>query len=89
MKFYFYPADETAFKDEAVGNYVRTLVFKGNTEEIVTCFTRKVGKRWEQTVKNNIETDHRIKEIDGAELQIYSWVTTSKDDFGLPQFGSK
>ena len=84
MNYYFHPADENEFKNKASGNYVRTIVFDTVKEEVVTCFIRKVNKAWEQTCKNNIETDHRIKNLSGNNYQIYSWVAKSKNDFSLP-----
>ena len=86
MEFYFYPADEIKFKDAAVGNFVRTVIFDRTSNEIVLSYTRRVKKVWEQTCKNNIETDHRVKDLAGDAFQIYSWVTKSKNDFGLPSF---
>ena len=86
MNYYFYPEDENKFKETAVGNYVRTIVFDVEKRKVTLTFARKVKKIWEQTCKNNIETDHRIKEIHGDTFQVYSWVVKSKDDFGLPQF---
>lgn len=89
MDFYFYPTNEETFKEKALNNFVRTLAFDTNKNEVVLSFTRKVSKKWEQTLKNNIETDHRIKKLSGNQYQIYSWVTSSKSDFGLPHFESK
>ena len=86
MEFFFYPADEDKFKKESVNHLVRTVVFDTSKEEVVTSFTRQVHKVWEQTCKNNIETDHRIKVLSGDHFQIYSWVAKSKKDFGLPGF---
>jgi len=57
MKFYFNPSDENAFKEKAIGNFVRTLIFDENSNVIHSCYSRKVSKKWEQTVKNNIESD--------------------------------
>ena len=89
MKFYFYPVDEVEFKNAAVGNVVRTLVFDKSSGKVTACFSRKVNKVWEQTCKNNIETDHRIKELKGDNFQIYSWVSSNESDFNLPSFGYK
>jgi len=86
MNFYFYPTDESEFKSSAVGNFVHTLVFDTNEQRVVVSFVRKVRKIWEQTCKNNIETDHRIKELSGNNYQIYSWVSNSKSDLNLPLF---
>jgi len=86
MEFYFYPSDENTFKNEAVGNLVRTVVFETSSGEVVLNYIRQVKKHWEQTCKNNIETDHRIKELAGDNYQVYSWVTIRKYDFGLPCF---
>jgi len=86
MKFYFYPADEELFKTEAVGNFLRTIVFNEVSGEIETNFTRQVKKLWQQTCKNNIETDHRIKQLKDGQYQIYSWICKTKSDFQLPAF---
>jgi len=86
MEFYFYPTDESDFKSKTVGNFVHTLVFDTTEQKVVVSFVRQVRKVWEQTCKNNIETDHRIKELYGDNYQIYSWVTKSKSDFSLPLF---
>ncbi len=88
-KFYFYPKDENAFKDQAVRNFVRTLIFDEQTNAIHSSYTRKVSKKWEQTVKNNIESDQRIKDLQNENYQIYSWVVKTKSDFSLPFFGEK
>ncbi len=86
MEFYFYPSDESEFKSNAVNNFVHTLVFDTTKQKVVVSFARKVRKIWEQTCKNNIETDHRIKELQGEHYQIYSWVSKSKSDLNLPFF---
>jgi len=86
MDFFFHPVNEDKFKEEAVNHFVRTVVFDTSTGEVVTSFTRRVQKVWEQTCKNNIETDHRIKMLSGDHFQVYSWVAKSKIDFGLPGF---
>ncbi len=90
MDFFFHPADEDKFKEEAMNNFVRTVVFDTSKRAVVTSFTRKVRKVWEQTCKNNIETDNRIiKGLSGDHFQIYSWVAKSEIDFGLPGFTVK
>jgi len=89
MEFFFYPQDENKFKQDAVGNFVRTIIFNSVNEKVATSFVRKVNKLWEQTCKNNVETDHRIKELSGEHFQVYSWITQSKNDFGLPNFAIK
>lgn len=89
MEFFFHPTDENKFKEEAVNNFVRTLVFDCSKGEVVTSFSRQVTKIWENSCKNNIETDHRIKGLSGSNFHIYSWITKSKKDFGLPCFTSK
>ena len=74
MKFYFDPEKQDDFKNKALNYYVRTLIFEeqANTHR---CFVRKVKKKWKQTVKNNIETDHRIKKLPkDKNYRIYSWV---------------
>ncbi len=89
MEFFFHPSNEDKFKKEAVNHFVRTVVFDTSKKAVVTSFTRQVRKVWEQTCKNNIETDHRIKELSGDHFQIYSWVAKSEIDFGLPGFTVK
>lgn len=89
MNFYFCPSNENTFKEKAVGNYVRTLVFDKTKNAVVLTFARKVSKKWEQSVKNNIETDHRIKSLSGDNLEVYSWVTATKSGLSLPHFGGK
>lgn len=88
MKFYFYPFDEDAFKAEAVGNFVHTIVFNEVLGEVETTFTREVKFLWKQTCRNNVETDHSIKQLKSSHghNQIYSWVCKSKSDFQLPAF---
>lgn len=86
MEFYFYPGDEFEFKSNAVGNFVHTIVFDKSNHKIVTSFVRQVKKTWVQTCKNNIETDHRIKELSNENYQVYSWISNSKSDFALPFF---
>lgn len=86
MEFYFYPTDESDFKTNAVGNFVHTLVFDTTEQKVIISFARQVSKIWEQTCKNNIETDHRIKELNGDNYQVFSWVSKSKYDFNLPSF---
>ncbi|EPN4988665.1 hypothetical protein WL058_23010 [Vibrio alginolyticus] len=86
MKYFFHPKDEETFKVQAVGNFVRTLVFDPENEKVLLTFHRKVSKVWEQTRKNNIETDHRIKELTNENLHFYSWVVSSKTELLLPNF---
>ncbi len=86
MKFYFNPIDEDLFKEKAIGNFVRTLIFNKKTNEIHSCYARKVSKKWEQSIKNNIESDHRVKELSGDSYQIYSWIVTSESNLELPNF---
>ncbi len=84
--------DENLFKEKAVDNFVRTLIFDKKTNEIYDCYSRKVSKKWKQSIKNNIESDHRIKKLKkslGDNYQIYSWVTTSKLNLELPDFNEK
>lgn len=61
MRFIFEPASEEIFKNQAVNHTLETVVTNSNTGEEITKFERRVTKKWEQTCKNNIETDHRIK----------------------------
>ena len=85
LDLYIYPRDEDSFKERAVGRYVRTLIV--DTEnKIHLSYSRKVSKMWSQTVKNNIETDHRIKELPNGHYKIYNWVTESESDSSLPLF---
>jgi len=86
MEFFFYPPDENQFKERAVGKIVRTIIFDKVKGEVISTFNRKVKKIWVQTCKNNIETDHRIKDLSGDYYEIYSWVTKSDKNFGLPLF---
>lgn len=86
MKFYFSPNNDESFKKEAVNSFVRTLIFNRSTNKIHNCYSRKVSKRWEQSVKNNIESDHRVKGLPNGDYQIYSWVTKNELDFSLPCF---
>ena len=86
MKFYFYPAAEEKFKAEALNNFVRTLVFNELSGEIEVSFIRQVNTLWLQTCKNNIETDRRVRELNGDHFQVFSWVVKSKSDFQLPAF---
>ncbi|NMD50872.1 hypothetical protein HG547_04400 [Shewanella sp. DNRA4] len=86
MKFYFYPTDEEKFKADALSNFVRTIAFNERSGEVEVSFIRQVNTLWQQTCKNNIETDHRIKELSGEHFQVYSWVVNSKSDFQLPAF---
>lgn len=86
MEFYFYPTDESEFKSVALDNYVHTLVFDTTEQKVIISFVRKVRKVWEQTCKNNIETDHRVKELSGENYQVFSWVSKSKSDLNLPSF---
>ena len=85
-QYFFYPVDEKQFKQEAEKHFVRTIVFDTQKGEIVENFVREVRKYWQQTPKNNIETDHRIKALSGEHFEIYSWVIQSKSDFNLPCF---
>ena len=86
MEFFFYPSSESSFKSKAVCNLVKTLVFNKNTLEIELLFSRKVNKLWTQTCKNNIQTDHRIKDLPGNHYQIYSWVSKNDESLELPSF---
>ncbi len=86
LKFYFNPIDENLFKEKAIGNFVRTLIFNERTNEIHSCYSRKVNTKWRQTIKNNIESDHRVKELSDDNYQIYSWVVTSELNLELPDF---
>jgi hypothetical protein len=51
MDFFFHPVNEEKFKKEAVNHFVRTVVFDTSTGEVVTSFTRRVQKVWEQTAR--------------------------------------
>ncbi len=63
MRFIFEPVNEENFKQEAVGHTIETVVTDSQTGIEIVRFARSVRKKWEQTCKNNIETDHRIKEL--------------------------
>ncbi|UJF20254.1 hypothetical protein L0B53_19155 (plasmid) [Vibrio sp. SS-MA-C1-2] len=86
MKYFFYPKNEESFKKQAVGNFVRTLVFDSENDRVLLTFHRRVSKIWEQTRKNNIETDHRIKALTNENLHVYSWVVSNKTELSLPHF---
>tara|TARA_R110000868_G_scaffold144840_9_gene364281 strand:- start:298 stop:576 length:279 start_codon:yes stop_codon:yes gene_type:complete len=86
MKFYFYPTTESTFKKEASGHYVRTIIFNVLTGEIEQSFVRKVSSVWQQTCKNNIATDQRVKALNKKNHEIYSWVVTAEKSFSLPSF---
>ena len=86
MKFYFYPNTESAFKRQASGNHVRTLIFNVLTGDIEQSFIRKVSTEWQQTCKNNIATDHRVKNLTGTSYEIYSWVVPTEKSLSLPSF---
>lgn len=86
MNFYFYPKNEDVFKEKALNNYVRTLVIDELSGEIQFTFARHVGKIWQQSCKNNIETDHRIKPLNQGHYEVHSWVTKSPDDFDTYKF---
>ena len=73
-EFYFYPNQEEIFKKRAKNNFVFTLVYDKDKLEIVLFFKREVRSKWKQSCKNNIETDHRIKELQDSNYQIYSWI---------------
>jgi len=63
MIFKFEPSDDEKFKSKAVNNKIVSVVVDSITNEIILSFTRKVRKKWDQSCKNNIETDHRIREL--------------------------
>ncbi len=63
MIFTFEPTNDKDFKGKAKDRTIEIVVTNSNTGEEITRFTRNVRKKWEQTCKNNIETDHRIKEL--------------------------
>lgn len=85
-RYFFYPANEKQFKQEAKNNFVKTIVFNTKECKIADSFIREVKSDWKQTCKNNIETDHRIKSLSGEHFEIYSWVVQSKSDFNLSCF---
>jgi sulfur relay (sulfurtransferase) DsrC/TusE family protein len=85
-RYFFYPANEKQFKQEAKNNFVRTIVFDTKECKIANNFIREVKSDWQQTCKNNIETDHRIKSLSGEHFEIYNWVVQSKSDFNLSCF---
>lgn len=86
-EFYFHPRDENALKKQAVNNFVRTLIFEVEINKVNNSYIRKVCTEWTQTVKNNIETDHRVRNLpENKKYQIYSWVVKIESDFSLPSF---
>lgn len=78
MEVLFYPQDEEQFKKEAVGNFVYTEVTNLSTNEIFI-FSRKITKLWTASCRNNIVTDHRIKELEGNNYCIKNWIESSED----------
>lgn len=84
IKYFFFPKSEADFKKQAKGNFVRTIIVTSDGV-IIKSYTRKVNKFWTQTRKNNIETDHRVKDL-APSNHIYSWIVHNKTEFNLPFF---
>jgi len=63
MRFIFEPNSNEVFKKRALNNMIETVVHNQRTGEVIVRFTRRVRKIWEQTCKNNVLTDHRIKKL--------------------------
>ena len=86
--YFFYPKDESKFKKSANGKFVHTLIYKPSTNEIVNVFDRKVGCVWQNSCKNQVETDRKIRQNSNLneedKYHIYSWVSESQSDYALP-----
>jgi len=85
ISYFFHPENEDAFKKEAKGNFVRTMIIDLDNHDIKT-YSRSVNVIWTQTRKNNIETDQRVKDLKNGNYHIYSWVVSNNNDFKLPCF---
>ena len=85
--FFFYPKSGEEFKKEAKDNYVIILVINLSNTKQCKIFSRDVKTEWGNSCKNNIETDHRIKELSKEDnFLIYSWVSKNESDYQLPNF---
>ena len=51
-------------------------------------FSRNVGSVWQNSCKNEVETDDRIRKNSNLneedKYHIYSWVSESQSDYALP-----
>ena len=85
--YFFYPEDESNFKESANGKCVHTPIYKPSTNEIVNVFSRNVGRVWKNSCKNEVETDHRIRKNSNLneedKYRAYSWISESKSDSAL------
>ena len=61
--YFFYHKDESNFQESANGKFVHTLIYKPSTNETVNVFSRNVGSVWQNSCKNEVETDDRIRKI--------------------------
>ena len=52
---------KSKFKENANGKFVHTLIYKPSTNETVNVFSRNVGSVWQNSCKNEVETDDRIR----------------------------
>ena len=86
--YFFYHKDESNFQESANGKFVHTLIYKPSTNETVNVFSRKVGRVWQNSCKNEVETDDRIRKNSNLneedKYHIYSWVSESQSDSALP-----
>ena len=85
--YFFYPEGESNFKESANGKFVHTPIYKPSTNEIVNVFSRKVGRVWQNSCKNEVETDHRIRKNSNLneedKYRAYSWISESQSDSAL------
>lgn len=88
IEYFYFPKNEAVFKKEAKGNIVRTIIVTLDGS-IINSYTRKVNKLWNQTRKNNIETDHRVKDLIAGNYHIYSWIVHKETEFNLPSFAKE
>ncbi|AMC35453.1 hypothetical protein [Janthinobacterium sp. B9-8] len=89
IDFVFFPENEEEFKKKALNNCVRTIVYNIDQSEIHSSFVRSVNVIWKQSCKNNIGTDHRIKNLVSGSFVIYSWIVNSDNDLTIPIFKNK
>ena len=85
--YFFYPEDESNFKESANGKCVHTPIYKPSTNEIVNVFSRNVGRVWKNSCKNEVETDHRIHKNSNLneedKYRAYSWISDSQSNSAL------
>lgn len=78
MIYKFEPKDEKDFMEMAVGNKIQTIVTDSISGQEIINFTRKVKSVWSQTMKNNIQSDHRIKQLvkiqDTSNFIVYTYI---------------